>query len=147
MIYIASDHGGFKLKESLKSEFKDLKIKLIDLGPKKYNPQDDYPDFAKLVAEQVQKNPEKDLGILLCRSGQGVCIAANKFKGIRAVLVWNIIEAVKSRTDDLANIICLPAEFISPEQAVKIVEKWLETPWSTDERHWRRVKKITSFEK
>jgi ribose 5-phosphate isomerase B len=148
MLYIGSDHGGYKLKEHLKKALKEkIGIKVVDVGAKKYVETDDYPDFAKAVAEKISKNPEKDLGILLCKSGQGVCIAANKFKNVRAALVWNIVEAKKSRTDDLVNIICLPAEFVSPEQAEKIVEKWLDTPWSTEERHWRRVKKISSFEK
>ena len=147
MIYIASDHGGFQLKEYLKKALGEEKIKVQDLGPKKFVATDDYPDFAKLVAEKVSKNPEKDQGILLCRSGQGVCIAANKFKNIRAALVWNIVEAMKSRTDDMTNIICLPSEYISPEQAFTLVEKWLETPWSKEERHWRRINKISGFEK
>lgn len=147
MIYIASDHGGFKLKEYLKPALKDKGFKVQDLGPKKLIPADDYPDFAKLVADKISANPEKDTGILICRSGQGMCIAANKFKHIRASLVWNIVEAIKSRTDDMSNVICLPSDFISPEQAAKIVEKWLDTPWSKEERHWRRIEKINAFEK
>lgn len=147
MIYIASDHGGFELKEYLKKVLGKQKIKVTDLGPKKLTPDDDYPDYAKLVAVRVSKNPKKDLGILLCRSGQGVCIVANKFKNVRAALVWNVIEARMSRNDDMSNILCLPSDYISPRTAEHIVEKWLDTPYSTEQRHLRRIKKISALEK
>jgi ribose 5-phosphate isomerase B len=147
MLYIASDHGGFKLKEALKEYLVKLKVAYKDCGPKKYQADDDYPDYAKLVAEKVSKRPEIDIGILVCRSGQGVCIVANKFKGVRAALVWNTVEAKLSRNDDMTNVLCLPADVVSPHMAGLIVEKWLETPYSKDERHARRIKKIEEIEK
>lgn len=146
MIYIASDHGGFKLKEHLKGFLKDNKMKFKDLGPKKFDPKDDYPDFAALVATEVSADPKNNQGILLCRSGQGMCIAANKFKGVRAALVWNVIEAKQSRQDDFSNVICLPGDFLSPELTQTIVETWLHTPWSEEARHKRRVEKIGKIE-
>jgi len=147
MIYLSADHGGYKLKEYLKKELKALKYNVTDLGPKKFVADDDYPDYTKLVAEKVSKNPNVDLGILVCRSGQGVNIMANKYKGVRSVLVWNIVEAMNSRSDNLANILSLPADFLSPQQALLITEKWLETPWGTEARHVRRVNKISKLEK
>lgn len=147
MLYIGSDHGGYQLKEHLKKFLAKGKIKIADLGPKKLVKDDDYADYAKLVAAKVSKRPQKDLGILLCRSGQGVCIVANKFKNVRAALVWNVIEAQISRTDDMSNVLCLPSDYISPRMAERIVEKWLETPYSTESRHIRRVKKISALEK
>lgn len=146
MLYIAADHGGFRLKEHLKKFLAKEKITCTDLGPKKLVPDDDYADYAKLVAAKVSRNPLKDTGILICRSGQGVCIVANKFKHVRAALVWNVIEAKMSRNDDMSNILCLPSDYISPRNAEKIVEKWLETPFSTEPRHLRRVKKISTLE-
>lgn len=146
MLYIASDHGGFKLKEELKKFCKYKKVKCTDLGPAKFDPNDDYPDYAALVAEKVSTNPKKDIGILLCRSGQGVCIAANKFAHVRAALVWNPVEAKMSRSDDMSNVLCLPADYITLPTAKRIVEVWLETPYSKDPRHVRRIKKLESLE-
>ncbi len=117
-----------------------------DLGPVKLNKNDDYPDYAVKVAQQVSHNPVTDLGILICRSGQGVCIVANKFKHVRAALVWNVLEAQMSRTDDMTNVLCLPSDYITADIAKHIVQTWLTTPYSSDERHMRRVQKITELE-
>jgi len=147
MLYIASDHGGFRLKENLKKFLKKEGVKFSDLGAKKLQPKDDYVDYAAAVAKKVSAKPTADLGILICRSGQGVCIVANKFKNVRAALVWNTAEAKISRNDDMSNIVCLPADYISPRTAEHIVDTWLETPYSKEERHLRRVKKISVLEK
>jgi ribose 5-phosphate isomerase B len=146
MLYIASDHGGFTLKEQLKVWLLATAGRVVDLGPEKLVPDDDYPDYAKKVAGKVSKNPESDFGILICRSGQGVCIAANKFKGVRAGLVWSVKEAKASRNDDHANILCLPSDYITFKQSQNIVKTWLDTPWSRDARHLRRIKKISKLE-
>ncbi len=147
MLYIASDHGGLKLKEHLKKFLAEEKIAFTDMGPKKFVKDDDYPDYAKLVAQKISKNPISDAGILICRSGQGVCVVANKFKNVRAALVWNTVEAKISRNDDMSNVLCLPSDYISPRMSEHIVETWLETPYSADPRHIRRVKKISDLEK
>lgn len=146
MLYIASDHGGFVLKEHLRSWLLQDKGRVTDLGPERLVPDDDYPDYAKKVAAKVSRNPETDFGILICRSGQGVCIAANKFKHVRAGLVWNVKEARASRNDDHTNILCLPSDYITLKQAQRIVRTWLDTPWSKDKRHIRRVRKIGKLE-
>ena len=158
MLYIASDHGGFKLKEHLKAWLLVSGGRVTDLGPASFSPEDDYPDYAKKVAVKVSKNPpsfpspsgrgrgEGDFGILICRSGQGVCIVANKFKGVRAGLVWNTKEAKASRNDDHTNILCLPSDYINFAEARAIVKTWLDTPWSKDARHVRRVQKIRKLE-
>jgi RpiB/LacA/LacB family sugar-phosphate isomerase len=147
MIYIGSDHGGFKLKQQLKKYLKSKKFEFVDLGPEKSVPGDDYPDYAALVAKKVSHNPVNDVGILLCRSGQGVCIVANKFKHVRAAVVWNVEEAKMSRIDDMANVLCLPSDYVSPTLAEAITYRWLMTPYSTDPRHMRRIKKISELEK
>ena len=147
MIYIASDHGGFKLKEQLKQFLQKQKLEFKDLGPAKFKDGDDYPDYGAKVAKQVAKNPVSNLGILLCRSGQGMCIVANKFVGVRAALIWNIKEAKMSRNDDMTNVLCLPSDFVDLKTAQSIVQTWLATSYSTDHRHMRRIQKISKLEK
>lgn len=146
MIYIGADHGGYKLKEHLKKFLAKEKYGVIDVGNKKLHKGDDYPDYAVKAAKEVSKNPITNTAILICRSGQGMCIAANKFSGVRAVVVWNTAEAKASRNDDMANVLCLPADYISPHMAEMIVETWLSTPYSMEESHMRRVKKINELD-
>lgn len=146
MIYIASDHGGYKLKEQLKKFLQKRKLSFKDFGPAKFKDGDDYPDYGSKVAKQIAKNPVSNVGILICRSGQGMCIVANKFKGVRAALVWNEEEAIMSRNDDMTNVLCLPSDFISATTALAIVKTWLATPYSTESRHMRRIKKISNIE-
>lgn len=147
MLYIASDHGGFKLKEEIKKHLTKEKVKFVDLGPKKYVATDDYPDYAKKVGEKVSKNSEKDEGIIICRSGQGVCIVANKFFGVRAVEAGNVVKAKLSKEHVRSNVLCLSGDFLSPHSASNIVDTWLNTPLGTGERHVKRVQQITKIEK
>ena len=146
MLYIASDHGGFEMKQELAKYLKSKKIVFTDLGPKKYSPADDYPEFAAKVATKVSKEPAKNKGILLCRSGQGVCFVANKFKNVRAALSWNEHVAKAARIDDDVNILCLPADYISPETAMNIVRVWLNTKFSFGQRHIKRLKEVQQLE-
>ncbi len=146
MIYIASDHGGFKLKEQLKKFLANQKLAHTDLGPKKFEADDDYPDYAAKVAMKISRNPIRDCGILICRSGQGVCIVANKFANVRAGLVWNAKESEMSRIDDMTNVLCLPSDYITDKQAEQILSIWLNTSYSSEERHIRRIRKITDLE-
>lgn len=149
MIYIASDHGGFKLKSHIRAFLASQRYEFEDLGAKILDPQDDYVDFAKKLARTLVKSKQKsvnresvDVGILLCRSGQGVCMAANRYKGIRAATCWSVKAAKAARNDDWANVLCLPADFISRAEAVKIVQAFLVTPWGREPRRARRVKKL-----
>lgn len=147
MIYIGADHGGYKLKTDLKKFLEKKNLEFVDVGAKKLKVGDDYPDYAKLVAKKVSQNPLRNVGILICRSGQGVCIVANKFTNVRAALVWNTLEAKMSRTDDMTNVLCLPSDYITPKLAEQIVGVWVRTPYSSEARHVRRVKKISAVEK
>ena len=146
MIYIGADHGGYKKKKQLKKVLAKQKLEFVDVGGKNLKAGDDYPDYAKLVAKKVSQNPLMNVGILICRSGQGVCIVANKFAHVRAALVWNTKEAEMCRKDDMANVLCLPSDYISQTEAKKIVSVWLKTPFSSETRHVRRVKKISAIE-
>ena len=140
-IYIGADHAGFNLKEKLKKSFK-----LTDLGNKVLDNDDDYPIFASKVAKAVSKD-KKSLGILICGSGEGVCIAANKVKSIRAILAENVRDAYLSRKDDDANILCLQGRYTTQEKAKKIVNKFLETKFAKLKKYTRRIKQITRLEK
>lgn len=148
MIYIGADHGGYKLKEQLKKFLVKKKLEFVDIGAKKLKAGDDYPDYAKIVGKKVSQNPMQNSGILICRSGQGVCIVANKFPHVRAALVWNTKEAEMSRKDDMTNVLCLPSDYIATlKEAEAIVDVWLKMPYSSEARHVRRVKKISALEK
>ncbi len=146
MIYIGADHRGYKLKEILRVYLQELGYDFEDLGNKELNPDDDYPDFALAVAKKVAENPEENRGILICGSGVGVDIVANKTKSIRSALCFNVKQAQMSRNDDNANVLSLSADFISEGLAKEIVKIWLETPFSGLEHHARRIEKIQEIE-
>lgn len=147
LIYIGADHRGFAFKKTLTAFLQNKGEKVIDVGDHKYDENDDYPDFAAKVAKEVSLNPTERRGILICASGVGVDVVANKFKGIRSALVSNPDQAYSSRNDDDANILSLAADFINENQAKKILEVWLGTPFSGDEGHKRRLEKISSLER
>lgn len=145
-IYLGADHGGFKLKEEIKKWLTEWHYDFEDLGAKELNPTDDYPDFAWPVAEKVGSEPEA-FGILVCRSGQGVCIVANKAKGVRAVVAWNEQSAYSARNDDDANILCLASDYTDVQNVKKIVETFLTTRFSGEERFTRRINKIKDIDR
>jgi ribose 5-phosphate isomerase B len=145
MIYLGADHGGFKLKEEIKDWLKAWHVEFEDLGALNYVPEDDYPDYAWPVAVRVGSE-RATLGILVCRSGQGECIVANKAKGARAALAWNEKSAHAARNDDDANILCLPADYVSLDEAKKIVHTFLMTPFGNEERYRRRSEKVKKID-
>lgn len=144
MLYIASDHAGFQLKEELDEYLESLGYKFEDLGAYENNPQDDYPDFAVNLAEKVVQ--EGGEGILICGTGQGVCLAANKVKGVRAALAHDEFTAKTAREHLDANILCLGGRVLDLETAKKVVKTWLETSFSGEERHERRLEKVEEIE-
>ncbi len=147
LIYIGADHRGFELKESLKKFLKEMGYEVIDIGNQVLDKNDDYPDFAKLVADSVSQDPLSRRGILICGSGVGVDIVANKFKGVRSALVSNSDQAYRSRNDTDTNVISLSADFLDEETIKQILKTWLATPFSKEERHARRLQKISELEK
>ncbi|MDO8490320.1 MAG: RpiB/LacA/LacB family sugar-phosphate isomerase [bacterium] len=140
-VYIASDHAGYDAKNALRDALLKRGVAVTDLGPAAFNKNDDYPVFAKRVTQEVVKN-SSHRGILLCGSGQGMCIAANKVRGIRAAIAWNSKTAQSARNDDDANILCLSARLISRPLALRIALTWLNTPFSKLARHKRRIGQI-----
>lgn len=145
-IYMGADHAGFVLKERLKPYLNKLKYSVLDLGNKKLNKNDDYPLFASRVARKVSKD-KNSFGVLICGSGQGVCIAANKVKGIRASLAEHKSDAYLARKDDDCNIICLQGRFITFDKAKNIVKTFLKTKFKPLNRYKRRVNEIKRLEK
>lgn len=146
-IHIGSDHAGFRLKELLKSWFMEQGHEVVDHGAKETNPGDDYPDFVMPVAKAVAENPGSR-GIILGGSGQGEAMAANRISGARAAVYYGgPLEIVKlAREHNDANILSLGARFLSEDEAQKAVKLFLETDFSGDERHIRRIEKVDSIE-
>ena len=138
IIAVGADHAGFEYKELLKEFLPNVEIK--DFGTNSADSVD-YPDFAHPVAEAVEKG-EADLGILVCGSANGVAITANKHQGIRAALCWTEEIAELARQHNDANVLCVPARFVSPEEAKAITEKFLNTKFEGG-RHSNRVNKIS----
>lgn len=143
-IVIASDHAGFELKQGIVQFLKDQKIPFEDLGPQNTESVD-YPDYAALVASLVSKN-KADRGILICGTGMGMCMTANKFSGVRAATVADLFTAEMVRKHNDANVLCLGARVTKPDLARDIVKTFLTTEFER-ERHERRVKKIEEIEK
>lgn len=145
MLYIASDHAGLQIKFEIIPMLKDLGILQYDLGPFELDPNDDYPLYAFMLAEKVAANPE-DKGILICGTGGGMCIAANKVKGIRAAEAESVKEAKLIKEHNNANILILSMLCFDPVLYKEIIKTWYETPFSADERHVRRINQITQYE-
>ena len=138
-IFISSDHAGFKLKETIKDYLRNKKVKFEDLGPKD-DSSVDYPDYAHKVARKV-KSSKSNVGILICGSGMGMAIAANKTKNIRAALCYSKKNTKLSRLHNNANIITLGERLINKNKAISLIKIFLSTKFEGG-RHLRRVKKI-----
>ncbi len=148
MIYLGTDHAGFELKEKIKEWLSEWGYEYEDVGAHEYDKKDDYPDFISLVGEKVSADPENPKGIVLGTSGQGEAVVANKYKGVRAVVYYGGKEEIikLSREHNDANVLSIAAGFIG-EEAQSAIKLWLETSFSGEERHVRRINKIKDLEK
>ena len=146
MVYLGADHRGYELKEKIKSWLSDWGYEHEDCGAFEFNKDDNYPDFAIAVAEKVTANPNNK-GILICGSGIGVAIAANKIKGVRAGTAASAEQVKASVNDEDLNVLAISADYTSEAEAQEIVKTFLETKFSSAERHARRVNKIKELEK
>lgn len=146
-IYFASDHAGFEMKNALIEFVKGLGYQTEDCGAYELNPEDDYPEFVKKAAQAVSEAPEDSRAIVLGGSGQGEDMMADKFPNVRSVEYYGgNPEIIKlSRLHNDANILSLGARFLSENEAKEAVKLWLETPFSGEERHKRRIKKIENL--
>ena len=142
MIYIGADHRGYDIKEKIKSYLKDQELEHEDLGNFKYEKNDDFPEFANLVVEKVLEDPERNRGILICGSGVGMDMAANRNKNIRSALAMTPEMAIASRKSDNTNVLSLGADFVGEKKVEEIIEAWLGASFSGEERHQRRLTRI-----
>lgn len=145
MIFIATDHAGFEVSQKIQKFLKQKNIPAQDLGPENYEKQDDYPDYAFTLGQKTAKNPE-NFGILICRSGAGMSIAANKVNGVRAVVCLSSLQAKKARDHNNANVLVLAADYTDFNCMKKIIIAFLKTPFSRDQRHLKRLQKIKKYE-
>lgn len=144
MIYIGADHRGFRLKEEVAKWLLENHYEFRDLGATEYDKDDDYPDIAIKLGETITQ--DKGRGVLICGSGAGASITANKVRGVRAGLCTSEKQAKAARNDDDVNVLCLSADAVSVEDNLKIVAVFLGTLFSSEERHIRRINKIKEYE-
>lgn len=144
-IAIGADHAGYELKEKIKDFLVSEGHDVTDVGPKNYDPGDDYPLYAAAAAKMVSEG-KVDRGIVICDSGIGVDIVANKLPGVRSALVHDEELAIRTRQHNDTNVLSLGAMYVDAEKAKRIVRNWLETPFSNAERHSRRIRQIEEIE-
>ncbi len=144
-IFIGADHRGFELKNKLIEYLQEKDIRVEDMGPYEHDPQDDFPDFAFKVAEAVRQNKDF-LGIVICGSGVGVCVAANRLPGIVCGVGFEAGQVKHIRENDHANVLSIPSDYIDFEQAQEFVDIFLATTPKTEEKYLRRLKKLNEKE-
>ncbi|MBC7581416.1 RpiB/LacA/LacB family sugar-phosphate isomerase [Aeromicrobium sp.] len=142
-IFIAADHNGFEFKKQVTDFLIRSGHEVVDKGGDTLDPLDDFPQFAGRAMNALLASGQHDArAVLICGSGQGMCIAANRFKGIRACLCTDPQEARTARNDDDCNVLCLPARLLTAVEAEPIISAWLHTPFAGAERFKRRIKEL-----
>ena len=144
-IYLGTDHAGFELKEKIKSYLLEKNYEIEDCGAFEFDKSDDYPDFISKAAIKISKDLSS-FGIVFGKSGAGECITANKIKNVRAILGFSAENVKLAREHNDANVLSLGSAFVDDELAKKMTTIFLETPFSNDERHIRRINKIKEIE-
>ena len=148
-IFIGADHQGFHLKEKVEAYLVKRGYTVEDVGAKTLDPQDDFPQFAQMAALKVlgEEESEDPRAVLICGGGQGMCMAANRFRGIRASLVWDSQEAKMTRNDNDSNVICLPARILDDDAELwkDILDTWIATPFANAPRYKRRNEELDSL--
>lgn len=143
LVHLAADHAGFELKEKVKNFLREEGYQIEDLGNFKYEDGDDYPDWIKLAAEKISKSPS-DKAIIFGGSGQGEAMVANRYKNVRATVLYKFDKEIVqlSREHNNANVLSLGARFLSEKDALRAVRLWLNTEFPGEERHKRRIAKF-----
>ncbi len=144
-IFIATDHAAYELKEYIKKRLQEGGYEVEDCGAHAFDPNDDYPDFIKIAAKKTVETSES-VGVVLGKSGAGEAIVANKIKGVRAVLAVNGENVRLSRQHNNANVLSIGSILMSNEEAVSLIRLFINTPFSNEERHQRRIDKISQIE-
>lgn len=145
-VYLGADHAGLALKNTIADHLRLRNFVIEDLGAHQNDPEDDYPEYAGRVAAEVRRH-RGSFGILVCGSAEGMCMAANKFDGIRAGIGFSAQAARAMRNDDDANIVCIPSRIKTGDDVFMIVDTFLDTPFSHEPRHARRIERISDFER
>jgi ribose 5-phosphate isomerase B len=142
-VFIGADHNGFAMKQELREALTKAGHTVVDEGDESLRPDDDFPQFAARTVLAIRASEDNDpRGILICGSGQGMCMAANRYKGIRASIVWSAEEARASRNDDDSNVLCIPARYMSTKEALRLIEMWLATSFAGAARYKRRIREL-----
>jgi ribose 5-phosphate isomerase B len=142
-IYVGADHNGFHLRNSLIQYMQRAGYDVVDDGDQRLDPEDDFPVFATAVIKDILSSDDPDpRGILICGSGQGMCMAANRHKGIRALLGYDHESVRSARNDDNANVLCLPAKLLEKDTVNVLVETFLNTPFAGAPRFVRRLSQL-----
>ncbi len=144
-IYVGADHQGFAMKQQVFSYLAKQGYDVEDVGDKELDPDDDFPEFAQMAALKVIGDEDSDpRAILLCGGGQGMCMAANRFRGIRASVIWDAYEAKMTRNDNDSNVLCLPSRVLEKDEHEwkDIIDTWLKTPFAAAPRYKRRNAQI-----
>ncbi|MEI7632316.1 MAG: RpiB/LacA/LacB family sugar-phosphate isomerase [bacterium] len=145
IVFVGSDHNGFALKAVVLKYLKNRNVNALDIGDNKLDPDDDFPIFASRAVSAIKTSDDKDpRAILICGSGQGMMMAANRFKGIRAGLGWNVKAAIDIRNDEDSNVLALPSELLQNNQdlACDIIDAFLNTPFAAATRYKRRNREL-----
>ena len=144
-IAIACDHGGYPLKQTLVEELQALGHEVVDLGAHQYDKDDDYPDFARYIGQAIQHG-QAEKGVLLCGSGVGASIAANKLTGVRAAICHDVYSAHQGVEHDDMNVLCLGSRIIGEQTARELVRAFAQASFTAEPRHARRLEKVKSME-
>lgn len=147
-VYIGSDHQGFTLKEAVFAWLSNDKYEVEDVGNRRPDPGDDYPQFAQMAAVKILGDDGRDpRAILICGDGQGMAMAANRFRGVRAAVVWDVNEARGVRLDLDSNVLCLPARVLKGDMnnVKDIIKTWLDTKFTGAARHQRRINDLDDY--
>lgn len=144
-IYLATDHAAFELKKFVKNELVNGGYDVEDCGALEFDPHDDYPDLIKIAAQKVSGD-QGSFGVVFGKSGTGEAIVANKIKGVRAVIAFNEENVRLSREHNNANVISIGSQFVTNEQAIMLIKLFLNTSFTNEERHIRRIEKISQLE-
>lgn len=143
--FIGADHRGFELKNKIVSYLQDKGISVEDMGAHEYDADDDFPIFGKAVGKAVQDNPENHFGIVICGSGIGVSIAANRYTGVRCGLIFDLTQVEHGRKNDHINVIALPSDYLSFEQVTEIIDLFLRTSIDPKDKYLRRGKQLDTL--
>ena len=141
-IFIGADHRGIELKNAIIEYLHEKNIRIEDLGPYELDPLDDAADYSRKVSQAVLQNPDDLFGVLICGSGVGVCIAANRYEGIMCALGFDVAQVTSSREDDHVNVLAIPSKFVDFEKAKQMIDAFLTAKPKYDEKYLRRLRKL-----